>query len=163
TACEKLIWHQTREPRPIREVRPEAPVGLAAVVERMMAKELGRRCRAADVAEALTAGRYLSSPQAPSTLQGIPFAEERTDPAPPRRRAGGAARPRGRGGHAGAAGGSGWRGCWLAPRWAPPSAANRAATARTTARPRRPRRPPRACGCWCPRTSIRAARAGRSG
>jgi serine/threonine protein kinase len=35
---QKLIWHLTRRPRPIREQRPEAPEALDAVIAKMMAK-----------------------------------------------------------------------------------------------------------------------------
>jgi serine/threonine protein kinase len=50
----KMLWMQTREPRPIREVRPEVPEGLAATLARMMAKDLARRYQTPGaVAEAL--------------------------------------------------------------------------------------------------------------
>jgi serine/threonine protein kinase len=39
----KLIWHQTRQPTPLRQLRPEVPVELAAVVERMIEKTRERR------------------------------------------------------------------------------------------------------------------------
>src|SRR5207248_197725 len=35
TVAQKLTWHQTRQPVPLRELRPEVPERLAAVVERM--------------------------------------------------------------------------------------------------------------------------------
>ena len=38
TIAEKLTWHQRRQPRPISEYRADVPAGLAAVVDRMMAK-----------------------------------------------------------------------------------------------------------------------------
>ncbi len=54
TALEKMLSHQTRQPRPIRDLRPEAPPGLAAVIERMMAKEPAQRYQTpAQAAEAL--------------------------------------------------------------------------------------------------------------
>ena len=31
TMSREVIWHQARQPKPIREVRPETPAGLAAV------------------------------------------------------------------------------------------------------------------------------------
>ncbi len=43
TVAQKLIWHQTRQPKPIRSLRPDVPEGVVAVVERMMAKEPGQR------------------------------------------------------------------------------------------------------------------------
>jgi serine/threonine protein kinase len=39
TITQKLLWAQTKPPRPIRELRPEVPAELAAVLERMMAKD----------------------------------------------------------------------------------------------------------------------------
>jgi eukaryotic-like serine/threonine-protein kinase len=39
SVSQKLLWHRTKEPTPIREVRPEVPEPLAAVLAKMMAKE----------------------------------------------------------------------------------------------------------------------------
>jgi serine/threonine protein kinase len=39
SVAEKLIAHQTKKPRPIRELRPEVPVGLAKIIDKMMAKD----------------------------------------------------------------------------------------------------------------------------
>src|SRR5947208_6013795 len=38
TVAQKLIWHQTRQPKPIRQIRPEVPEGFAAIIEKMMSK-----------------------------------------------------------------------------------------------------------------------------
>jgi serine/threonine protein kinase len=38
TVAQKLIWHQTRQPKPIRQVRPDVDEALAAIIEKMMAK-----------------------------------------------------------------------------------------------------------------------------
>ncbi|HEY1190905.1 MAG TPA: protein kinase [Gemmata sp.] len=38
SAVEKMMAHQTKEPTPIRELAPHVPAGLAAVVQRLMAK-----------------------------------------------------------------------------------------------------------------------------
>ncbi|HWG44186.1 MAG TPA: protein kinase [Gemmataceae bacterium] len=43
TVAQKLIWHQTRQPKPLRQLRPEVPEGVAAIVEKMMAKDAGQR------------------------------------------------------------------------------------------------------------------------
>jgi serine/threonine protein kinase len=40
---EKLLWHQTRRPRPIRELRPDMPPELAAVLDKMLAKKPAMR------------------------------------------------------------------------------------------------------------------------
>ena len=42
-AAQKLIQHQTEMPKPIRELRPDVPAALAAVFEKMLAKEPARR------------------------------------------------------------------------------------------------------------------------
>ena len=43
TLNQKLIWHQMKAPTPVRKLRPEAPEAMAAVLERMMAKDAARR------------------------------------------------------------------------------------------------------------------------
>ncbi|MEJ5275032.1 MAG: protein kinase [Thermogemmata sp.] len=43
TVSQKLIWHGTKEPAPIRQIRPDVPEELAAVVMRMLAKEARQR------------------------------------------------------------------------------------------------------------------------
>jgi serine/threonine protein kinase len=54
STMEKILSHQTRQPRPIRDLRPEVPAGMAAVLERMMAKDPRQRYQVpADVASAL--------------------------------------------------------------------------------------------------------------
>jgi serine/threonine protein kinase len=39
TVSQKLLWHRTKDPTPIRQVRPQVPEGMAAVLLRMMAKD----------------------------------------------------------------------------------------------------------------------------
>jgi serine/threonine protein kinase len=71
TVAEKLIWHQVREPRPIRALRPEVPEGLAAVVGRMMAKHPSQRYQtAAEVVAAL--GPWTRAPVPPPPEQEMP-------------------------------------------------------------------------------------------
>jgi serine/threonine protein kinase len=43
TVAQKLIWHQTRQPKPIRQIRPEVPEGVVAIVEKMMSKDPNQR------------------------------------------------------------------------------------------------------------------------
>jgi serine/threonine protein kinase len=63
TVAQKLIWHQTRQPKPIRTIRPEVPEQVAAVIDRMMAKDKTKRYQTpAQVADAL----------APFTTRPIP-------------------------------------------------------------------------------------------
>ncbi|HEV3118255.1 MAG TPA: serine/threonine-protein kinase, partial [Gemmataceae bacterium] len=54
TVAQKLIWHQTRQPKPLRSFRQDVPEGLVAVIGKMMAKEPHDRYQQPiDVAEAL--------------------------------------------------------------------------------------------------------------
>jgi serine/threonine-protein kinase len=54
TAVEKMMAHQHKEAKPLREVNPDVPEGLAAIVERLMSKKPeDRYASAMDVAEAL--------------------------------------------------------------------------------------------------------------
>jgi serine/threonine protein kinase len=54
TVAQKLIWHQTRQPKPVRQLRPEVSEGVTAILEKMMAKDPNQRyARPVEVAEAL--------------------------------------------------------------------------------------------------------------
>src|SRR5262245_1443920 len=54
TVAQKLIWHQTRQPKSIRTFRDDVPEAVIALIDRMMAKEPGQRFQTpAAVAEAL--------------------------------------------------------------------------------------------------------------
>jgi tRNA A-37 threonylcarbamoyl transferase component Bud32 len=86
SVAQKLIWHQNRQPRPVQSLRPEVPDELAAVVERMMAKEPAKRyATPAEVMAAL----------APWVAAPIPPPAEREMPALSPAVAGGAAAGRG--------------------------------------------------------------------
>ena len=39
TVSQKLLWHRTKDPTPVRQIRPEVPEGLALVLGKMMAKD----------------------------------------------------------------------------------------------------------------------------
>jgi serine/threonine protein kinase len=55
---QKLIWHQTRRPRPIADFRDDVPAGLIAVIDKMMAKDRASRYQIpAEVASAVAAIR----------------------------------------------------------------------------------------------------------
>lgn len=43
SVSQKLIWHGTKEPTPIRQVRPEVPEALATIIHRMLAKDPSHR------------------------------------------------------------------------------------------------------------------------
>jgi serine/threonine protein kinase len=54
TVAQKLIWHQTRQPKSVRLLRPEVQPGLASVLEKMMAKNPEARYQTPlEVAQAL--------------------------------------------------------------------------------------------------------------
>ncbi len=38
SVAQKLLWHQTRDPKPIGQVRPEVPADIVAIVEKLMKK-----------------------------------------------------------------------------------------------------------------------------
>jgi serine/threonine protein kinase len=87
TTAQKLIWHQSRQPRPLTQVRPEVPPGVAAIVEKMMAKDPAQRYQVpAAVAEALapwTQGPIAAPPAAEMPLlspavAGVPQMEPPT-------------------------------------------------------------------------------------
>ncbi|MGL4422704.1 MAG: protein kinase domain-containing protein, partial [Gemmataceae bacterium] len=54
TVSQKLLWHRTKEPTAIKQLRPEIPDGLATIVTGMMAKDPNQRYQTpAEVAAAL--------------------------------------------------------------------------------------------------------------
>jgi serine/threonine protein kinase len=66
--AQKLIWHQVRQPKPIRELRPDVPEGMAAVLDRMMAKHPAQRYHTAlAVAEALAPWTQTPIPPPPES------------------------------------------------------------------------------------------------
>jgi serine/threonine protein kinase len=71
TVAQKLLWHQTREPVELRNLRPEVPAELAAVVEKMMAKDVADRYQTpAEVMAALA--DWVQTPIAPPSEQEMP-------------------------------------------------------------------------------------------
>jgi serine/threonine protein kinase len=70
-ALQKLIRHQLQPPRPIRAIRPDVPEGLAAVLDRMMAKEPAARYQTpAEIAEALAP--WTQTPISPPPREEMP-------------------------------------------------------------------------------------------
>jgi serine/threonine protein kinase len=64
--------HPAEQPRPIREIRPDVPEGLAAVLDRMMARERAERYQTpAEVAAAL--GPWTQTPIPPPPPQEMPL------------------------------------------------------------------------------------------
>ncbi|MHB1424385.1 MAG: serine/threonine protein kinase [Gemmataceae bacterium] len=71
TVAQKLIWHQTRQPKPIRQLRPEVPEGVAAIVEKMMAKDANQRPQTPqEAAEALAP--WTQTPIPPPSEEEMP-------------------------------------------------------------------------------------------
>jgi len=71
TTAQKMIWHQVRQPKSLRILRPDVPEGLVRVIEKMMAKEPSRRYSSpAEVAEALA--EFASTPVPAPTPDEIP-------------------------------------------------------------------------------------------
>lgn len=55
TVAQKLIWHQTRNPKPIRDIRSDVPAEVSAIIEKMMAKDAAQRYQnPRELAEALS-------------------------------------------------------------------------------------------------------------
>ena len=54
SVAQKLLWHQTKAPKAVRVYRPEIPEGVAAIVDKMMAKDASQRYQSpAELMEAL--------------------------------------------------------------------------------------------------------------
>jgi eukaryotic-like serine/threonine-protein kinase len=72
TPAQKMIWHQVRQPKPVRSLRPEVPEALAQVLDKMLAKEPQRRHQTpAELAEALAP--FTQTPPAPPTVEELPL------------------------------------------------------------------------------------------
>jgi serine/threonine protein kinase len=83
-AAQKLIAHQTQEPLPIREQRPDVPEGLARVIATMMAKDPARRYQTpADLVEALApyTDKAIAPPAESEMPTLCPAARSLSDPA----------------------------------------------------------------------------------
>lgn len=71
TVAQKLIWHQTRQPRPIRALRADVPEEMIAIINKMMAKDPNQRYQTPlEIVQALE----------PWTQQSIPPPAEREMP-----------------------------------------------------------------------------------
>jgi serine/threonine protein kinase len=71
SVAQKLMWHQLRQPRPIRDVRPDVPEGLAAIVMQMMAKKPEQRYQTpAEVVDALAP--WTATPIPPPSAEEMP-------------------------------------------------------------------------------------------
>jgi serine/threonine protein kinase len=71
SVAQKLIWHQTRQARPINTIRSDVPAGLQAVLEKMMAKDREQRYQTPqEVADALAP--WVQQPVSPPSEAEMP-------------------------------------------------------------------------------------------
>ena len=71
TVAQKLLWHQTRHPAPLRSLRPDTPQELVDVIARMMDKDLLRRFQTP--AELMTAlAQWVLTPIPPPSERELP-------------------------------------------------------------------------------------------
>lgn len=71
SVAQKLLWHQTREPAPIRSIRPDLPLDLANLLAKMMAKSPDQRFQTpSEVMNALTP--WVMTPIAPPSERELP-------------------------------------------------------------------------------------------
>jgi phosphate ABC transporter phosphate-binding protein len=71
TAAQKILWHQTRDPEPVTELRPDVPPGVVAVLEKMIRKDPAERYQTpAEVVVALRP--LLTAPVAPPPPEEMP-------------------------------------------------------------------------------------------
>jgi len=80
TAVEKMMSHQHKQPKPIRELNPEVPEGLAAIVDRLMKKSPSERY--ADCGELLSELRPFAGASA-TPMRRATMAMPRVRLAPP--------------------------------------------------------------------------------
>jgi serine/threonine protein kinase len=66
TVSQKLIWHRTKDPTPIQQIRPEVPDTLAAILVKMMAKDPINRYQTPGAVAAVLAPFLPASVKAPS-------------------------------------------------------------------------------------------------
>jgi serine/threonine protein kinase len=84
TVSQKLLWHRTKDPTPVRQIRPEVPEALAVIVGKMMAKDPKARYQtpaqvATDLEQFLTVPVPLPAEEEMPALS--PAATEGTNPA----------------------------------------------------------------------------------
>ncbi len=84
TVAQKLIWHQTRQPKAVRTIRPDVPEELVAILEKMMAKDPSQRYQTPmAVAEALAPWTQTPIPPPPEKeMPQLSLAAPGTGPTP---------------------------------------------------------------------------------
>ncbi len=72
SVAQKLIWHQNRQPRPVKSLRSDVPNELAAILDRMTAKDPAKRYQTpAEVMAALAV--WVSTPIPPPAEREMPI------------------------------------------------------------------------------------------
>jgi serine/threonine protein kinase len=71
TAAQKLIWHQTRQPDSIKQLRPDLPDGVVAILDKMMAKKPADRYQTPDQLRAALAP-WIQTPIGPPPEKEMP-------------------------------------------------------------------------------------------
>jgi serine/threonine protein kinase len=95
-AMEKLLKQLMNEPQPLRELRPEVPAAVEAVVLRLMAKNPNQRFQTpAELAHALGLLSGEGAETTPATQPGAGAPQTQPVPEPPAERAGGSPGPAG--------------------------------------------------------------------
>ncbi|HVX61118.1 MAG TPA: protein kinase [Pirellulales bacterium] len=78
TLAQRVVMHQTKDPKAIEEERPDAPPGLTAIFRKMMAKSPSKRYQtAAEVSQALA--EWLQQPNASPAAAKVPRASNDDD------------------------------------------------------------------------------------
>src|SRR5262249_50812948 len=82
TIAQKLLYHRVQEPAPVRDIRPDVPLGVARVIERMLAKNPADRFQQPfDVVTALEPWTRASIPPPPeSEMPHLSRAARRAEP-----------------------------------------------------------------------------------
>jgi serine/threonine protein kinase len=71
TVAQKLIWHQNREPKPLKNVRADVPDGVVNIIAKMMAKDPANRFQS-PAELAATLGPWIQTPIPPPPDNEMP-------------------------------------------------------------------------------------------
>jgi len=72
SVSDKLLWHQTRQPTPIRYIRREVPEGLAIILEKMMVKDMRNRYQTPEEID-IALAPWTTTPIPAPTLAELPM------------------------------------------------------------------------------------------